>query len=128
MTRKTQLLIINPKKIFFGSFKKILFNFTKKLETMSTSDLKLDLIKKIIDTDNIDLLLKINDLLESEENSSVNEPALKYENIRVFTAEEQRKIDIALKQVENGEYITDEEAQIEIEKWFEEEDERLSGL
>ncbi|MES2543686.1 MAG: hypothetical protein V4548_02290 [Bacteroidota bacterium] len=96
---------------------------------MSTSDLKLDLIKKIIDSNDIDLLLKIKTLLspknytEVEENvSSANEPALKYENVRVFTAEEQRKIDIALKQVENGEYITDEEAQIEIEKWFEEQE------
>lgn len=96
---------------------------------MSTSDLKLDLIKKIIETDDINLLLKINAIMngksynELEENlSSVNEPALKYESVRVFTAEEQRKINIALKQVENGEYITDEEAQIEIEKWFEEQE------
>jgi hypothetical protein len=93
---------------------------------MSTSDLKLELIKKIIDTDDIDLLLKINALLneknytELDENSlSVNEPALKHESIRVFTAEEQRKINIALKQVENGECISDEEAQKEIQEWLE---------
>lgn len=38
-----------------------------------------------------------------------------------------KKIDIALKQVENGEYLTEEEAEKEIQIWFKEE-ERLSGL
>jgi hypothetical protein len=93
---------------------------------MSTSDLKLDLIKKIIDTDRINLLLKISALLneknysELEENlSSVNEPALKHENVRVFSAEEQRKINLALEQYKNGECISDEEAQKEIQEWLE---------
>lgn len=102
---------------------------------MNTSELKLELIKKIIKTDDIDLLLKIKSLLEenkyliSEENSSlVNEPALKYENlentnIRVFTPAEQKKIDQALREYENGECISDEEAQIELEKWFKEQEE-----
>jgi hypothetical protein len=101
---------------------------------MNASELKLELIKKIIKTDDIDLLLKIKSLLEennyvtSEENSSVNEPALKYENlenanIRIFTPAEQKKINLALKQYENGECISDEEAQIELEKWFKEQEE-----
>lgn len=101
---------------------------------MNTSELKLELIKKIIKTDDTDLLLKIKSLLEekyliSEENLSlVNEPALKYENlentnIRVFTPAEQKKIDQALKEYENGEYISNEEAQIELEKWFKEQEE-----
>lgn len=70
---------------------------------MNASELKLELIKKIIKTNDTDLLLKIKSLLEennyviSEENSSsVNEPALKYENlenasIRIFTPAEQKK-------------------------------------
>ena len=97
---------------------------------MNASKLKLELIKKIIKTDDTDLLLKIKSLLEennyviSEENSSsVNEAALKYENldnanIRIFTPAEQKKIDQALREYENGECISDEEAQIELEKWF----------
>jgi hypothetical protein len=96
---------------------------------MNISDLKRDLIKKISETEDSVLLLQINALLneknenESEKNmSSVHEPALKYESVRIFSAEEQRKINIALKQVENGEFISDEEAQIEIEKWFEEQE------
>ncbi len=99
---------------------------------MNATELKLELIKKIIDSNDINFLLKINALLKVkndvalEENSSVvNEPALKYETIRVFSAEEQQKINIALKQVENGEVISDEEAQIELEKWFEEQEKQF---
>jgi len=86
------------------------------------------LIKKIIDTDNdnVDLLSKIKVLLneknypELEGNtSSVNEPVIKYESIRVFSTEEQRKINLALEQYQNGECISDEEAQKEIQEWLE---------
>ena len=98
---------------------------------MTASELKLYLIQKIKETEDIDLLLKIKSLLEennyliSEENSSsVNEPALKYENlensnIRIFTPSEQKKIDQALREYENGECISDEEAQKEIQAWLE---------
>jgi len=98
---------------------------------MNASELKLELIKKIIKTNDTDLLLKIKSLLKennyviSEENSSsVNEPALKYENlenanIRIFTPTEQKKIDQALREYENGECISDEEAQKEIQAWLE---------
>lgn len=70
---------------------------------MTASELKLYLIQKIIETDDSDLLFKVkslfkeNNYLISEENSSsVNEPALKYENlensnIRIFTPSEQKK-------------------------------------
>ncbi|OXA77712.1 hypothetical protein SAMN05444397_102462 [Flavobacterium aquidurense] len=94
---------------------------------MTTSEIKLYLIKKIIETTDIDLLLKIKSLLEennyvlSDENpTEVNEPALKYEkNIRIFSPAEQRKIDQALREYENGECISDEEAQKEIQAWLE---------
>ncbi|MBF4465470.1 hypothetical protein [Flavobacterium sp. LC2016-12] len=94
---------------------------------MTASELKLYLLEKIIETTDIDLLLRIKSLLEennyavSEESlAEVNEPALKYEkNIRIFTPEEQRKIDQALREYENGECISDEEAQREIQAWLE---------
>jgi hypothetical protein len=94
---------------------------------MTTSELKLYLLEKIIETTDIDLLLRIKSLLEennyvaSEESlAEVNEPALKYEkNIRIFTPAEQRKIDQALREYENGECISDEEAQREIQAWLE---------
>ncbi|MDR7371266.1 hypothetical protein [Flavobacterium aquidurense] len=94
---------------------------------MTTSERKLYLIKKIIETTDIDLLLKIKSLLEEnnyvlsdEKPTEVNEPALKYEkNIRIFSPAEQRKIDQALREYENGECISDEEAQKEIQAWLE---------
>lgn len=90
---------------------------------MNIAELKLEIIAKIIATDDVALLNKILEIINDYESSSfVNEPTTTYDRIRVFSAEEQRKINIALKQVENGEYISDEEAQIEIEKWFEEQE------
>lgn len=91
---------------------------------MSLAELKLELIAKIIATDDVILLDKIKEIINSYElNSLVQEPASTYEKVYVFNEWQQKRIDIALKQVENGEYISDEEAQIEIEKWFEEQEE-----
>ena len=93
---------------------------------MKINELKLELIAKIIDTNDFNFLLKISTLLEvqnytqlKKDISSVNEPALKYESVRVFSAEEQRKINLALEQYKNGECISDEEAQKEIQEWLE---------
>jgi len=93
---------------------------------MKSAELKLKLIAKIIDTNDIEFLLKISTLLEAKnyiqlkkDSSSVHEPALKQESVRVFSAEEQRKINLALEQYKNGECISDEEAQKEIQEWLE---------
>jgi lipase chaperone LimK len=93
---------------------------------MEINELKLELIAKIIDTNDFKFLLKISTLLEVQNYtqlkkniSSVHEPALKYESVRVFSAEEQRKINLALEQYKNGECISDEEAQKEIQEWLE---------
>lgn len=90
---------------------------------MSTSDLKLKLIAQIIATNDNFLLDRIEETIAS--NLLVNEPPLTYERtgsekIHVFNEWQRKRIDIALKQVENGECISDEKAQKEIEKWFEE--------
>ena len=93
---------------------------------MKINELKLELIAKIISTNDFKFLLKISTLLEvqnytqlKKDISSVNEPALKYESVRVFSAEEQRKINLALEQYKNGECISDKEAQKEIQEWLE---------
>lgn len=96
---------------------------------MSTSDLKLKLITQIIATCDSHLLDRIQETINS--NLIVNEPASIYEK---FTSEkvyilnewQQKRIDIALKQVENGEYLTEEEEQKEMEIWFDEQ-EKLIG-
>ena len=101
---------------------------------MNLAELKIELIQKIILIDDLNLLMKISDLLESyisdksdSQLLSVNESVSSYEKINsekiyVFNEWQQKRIDIALQQVENGEYISDEEAQIEIQKWFEEQE------
>ena len=87
---------------------------------MNIAELKLEIIAKIIATDDVALLNKIQEIINDyESNSVVNEPVATYDRIRVFSAEEQRKINIAVQQYENGECISDEEAQKEIQEWLE---------
>jgi len=87
---------------------------------MNIAELKLEIIAKIIATDDVVLLNKIKEIIESYESSSlINEPTSTYERIRVFSEEEQRKINLAIQQYENGECISDEEAQKEIQGWLE---------
>ena len=87
---------------------------------MSTSDLKLKLIAQIIAIDDAVLLDRIEEILNSfEPNTVVNEPISTYERIRVFSEEEQRKINLAVQQYENGDCISDEEAEKEIQEWLE---------
>jgi hypothetical protein len=100
---------------------------------MNTAELKLELIAQIIATNDSILLNEIKETINSyESNLLVNEPTSTYEKIPsekiyVFNEWQQKRIDIALKQVENGEYLTEEEDEKEMKKWFEEEDEKLSG-
>jgi len=90
---------------------------------MNIAELKLEIIAKITAINDVALLNKIQEIIDDYESSSlINEPTTTYEKIRVFSAEEKRKINLALQQVENGECISDEEAQKEIEKWFEEQE------
>ena len=87
---------------------------------MNLAELKLELIAQIIATDDVALLNKIQEIINDyESNSAVNEPVTTYDRIRVFSEEEQRKINLAVQQYENGECISDEEAQKEIQEWLE---------
>ena len=110
---------------------------------MSTAELKIYLIKSICSIEDISILEKIKDILlvENKEKgayilpdeplSYVNEAIQKYENgqfltkeeeVYIFTPEQRKRIEIALEQCKNGECISDEDAQKEIEKWFEEQE------
>ena len=96
---------------------------------MSTSDLKLKLIAQIIATDDALLLDRIEEIINS--NLIVNEQTSTYEKVdseKIYVLNEwqQQRIDIALKQFENGEFLTEEEAEKDIQKWFEEQ-EKLIG-
>jgi predicted transcriptional regulator len=99
---------------------------------MNTVELKLELIAQIIATNDSILLDRIKETINSyKSNLLVNEPTSTYEKatsekIYAFNEWQQKRIDIALKQVENGDYLTEEEDQKEMQKWFEEE-EKLIG-
>ena len=87
---------------------------------MNIAELKLEIIAKIIATSDVTLLNKIQEVINDyESNSIVNEPTSIYEKTRVFSATEQSKINLAIQQYENGECISDEEAQKEIQEWLE---------
>ncbi|OYX82537.1 MAG: hypothetical protein B7Y83_14430 [Flavobacteriales bacterium 32-34-25] len=87
---------------------------------MNLAELKLELIAKIIATNDLILLNRIKEIMDSYEPIAVvNEPTLAYEKTRFFSTEEQRRINLAIQQYENGECISDEEAQKEIQEWLE---------
>jgi hypothetical protein len=92
---------------------------------MEISKIKIALIDKIIAIDDIKFLNKIQETIDGYESfSGLNEPIatyekVKHENIRVFNEWEQKRIDRALEQYKNGECISDEEADKEIQKWLE---------
>lgn len=87
---------------------------------MNIAELKLEIIAQIIATDDVNLLNRIQEIINDyESNSFVNEPAMIYEKTRVFSEKEQQKINLAILQYENGECISDEEAQKEIQEWLE---------
>lgn len=87
---------------------------------MNIAELKLEIIDQIIATNDVVLLYRIKEIIYSyKPNSLISEPSPTYEKIRFFSAEEQRKINLAVQQYENGECISDEEAQKEIQEWLE---------
>jgi hypothetical protein len=87
---------------------------------MNTAELKSKLIAQIMATENTILLNKIKETINFYESDLlVSEPISTYERIRIFSEEEQRKINLAVQQYENGECISDEEAQKEIQAWLE---------
>lgn len=90
---------------------------------MELGTLKLELIQKIIATNDMDLLLKIKAILENPEISlELNEPSIAYKvdkKLYVLNEWQQERINLALKQIDNGECISDEEAEKEIQAWLE---------
>lgn len=90
---------------------------------MNLAELKIKLIQKIIAIDDLDVLLKIETILnQSIISSEVNEPTSAYqkkEEVHEFNDWQTQKIERALQQFENGDCISDGEAQSEIQAWLE---------
>jgi len=96
---------------------------------MKMDVLKLELIQKIIDCNDLEVLMQIDEILNRSNVTAVNESSTIYskeEKVYVFNEWQQKRIDIALEQVANGEFLTDEEAEKDIQEWFKEQ-EKLFG-
>ena len=80
---------------------------------MSLAEMKSNIINQI---STIDDLKKLEDLTEF---LGID---LSKKDVYVFSQQQRIRIEKALKQVENGECISDEEAEKQIQKWFEEQE------
>ena len=76
---------------------------------MSIQELQEELIVKIKNTKQGYILEEVSRLLEFEENSG---------HVYNLNAEQQQLIDRSLKEIESGEYFTDEEVQKGTEEWL----------
>jgi predicted transcriptional regulator len=72
------------------------------------NDIKEKLTERINQTNRLDLLEEMLQLIENEEDNSIYE----------LTSEQQVAVSEALNQYEKGQYLTDEEADKEISKWL----------
>lgn len=79
---------------------------------MSTSDLKLDLIKAISATNDVMILNEIKDYLNF---------ISKETGVYKLSDQQLACVNESIQQYKNGEFLTEEEAEKDIQKWFEEE-------
>jgi predicted transcriptional regulator len=79
---------------------------------MSTSDLKLDLIKAISATNDVMILNEIKDYLNF---------IPKETGVYKLSDQQLARVNESIQQYKNGEFLTEEEAEKDIQKWFEEE-------
>lgn len=82
---------------------------------MNTSDLKIDLIKHISATENMNLLKELKRFLSLE---------LSEREVYSFTPEQLQRVNESLEQYKQGKFLTQEEAEIDIQKWLKEEEEK----
>ena len=78
---------------------------------MSTVELKKKVVEKLLATENDYLLEEINRLLELENHE---------EDVYILSDIQKAKINQSLKQIENGEFVTHEDLNKEIDKWLSE--------
>ena len=78
---------------------------------MSTVELKKKVVEKLLATESDYLLEEINRLLELENHE---------EDVYILSDIQKAKINQSLRQIENGEFITHEDLNKEIDKWLSE--------
>lgn len=80
---------------------------------MNSSDLKIDLIKHISASENIDLLKEVKRLLSLE---------ITDKEVYKFSPEQLQRVNESLEQYKQGKFLTHEEAEMDIQKWLKEEE------
>jgi argininosuccinate lyase len=76
---------------------------------MSTLELQKELISTISSIEDVSILEQIKQFLQIDK---------KLNDVRIFTPEERKKIEKALKSFEEGNFYTEAEAEEDIQKWL----------
>ncbi len=80
---------------------------------MSTAELKSTLHKLIVETDDINILVKLKEVFFALKSGQLDWADL-------ISDDEKRKIELGLKQAEEGNFISHEEVRKNIDQWFNE--------
>jgi hypothetical protein len=80
---------------------------------MSVAEIKSNIINEISSTE---------DLLKLEQITEILGIKMSKQEVYIFSPERRIRIEKALQQIENGECISDEEAEKQIQKWFDEQE------
>ena len=86
---------------------------------MSTNELRSDLLAIISTIEDIDLLKKLKQYLKIELEAK--------DDVYILSERQLSALNKSLEQYENGQFLTEEEAEKDLDKWFKEEEKKLSG-
>ena len=90
---------------------------------MDIAELKIELIQKIIETNDFELLEKMAEILLTS--NKLAEPSTIYqkeEKVYIFSEDQISVINKSMGQYKNGQFLTEIEAEKDLEKWFEEQE------
>lgn len=79
---------------------------------MSTKELKMDLMRTISSIEDVSVLEKIKQFLKNQN----------AEKVYVLSEDQLAILNESIEQFKNGQFLTEEEAEKDIEKWFKEEE------
>ena len=90
---------------------------------MNSAELKIELIHKIIETNDFELLEKMAEIILTP--IKIGEPATIYqkeEKVYILSEDQISVVNKSMEQYKNGKILTEIEAEKDLEKWFEEQE------
>ncbi len=90
---------------------------------MDSAELKIELIQKIIETNDFELLEKMAEIILTP--IKIGEPATIYqkeEKVYILSEDQISVVNKSMEQYKNGKILTEIEAEKDLEKWFEEQE------